>query len=58
MVYLLDELSIDVTIAHPKQVKAIAKAKIKTDKRDSFMLAHLLRTDYRDEPNLKMSGLS
>ena len=45
MVDLLDELSIDVTIAHPKQVKAIAKAKIKTDKRDSFMLAHLLRTD-------------
>ena len=44
MVDLLDELSIDVTIAHPKQVKAIAKAKIKTDKRDSFMLAHLLRT--------------
>jgi len=45
MVDLLDELSIDVTIAHPLQVKAIAKAKIKTDKRDSFMLAHLLRTD-------------
>jgi len=45
MVDLLDELSIDVTIAHAKQVKAIAKAKIKTDKRDYFMLAHLLRTD-------------
>jgi len=43
MVDLLDELSIDVTIAHPKQVKAIAKAKIKTDKRDSFMLAHYVR---------------
>jgi len=45
MVDLLDEIGIDVTIAHPKEVKAIAKAKIKTDKRDSWMLAHLLRTD-------------
>jgi len=41
----LDEIGIDVTIAHPKEVKAIAKAKIKTDNRDSWMLAHLLRTD-------------
>jgi len=45
MVDVMDELGIEVTIAHPLQVKAIAKAKIKTDKRDSFMLAHLLRTD-------------
>ena len=45
MVDLLDEIGIDVKIAHPKEVKAIAKAKIKTDKRDSWMLAHLLRTD-------------
>jgi len=45
IVDLLDELDIDVTIAHPKEVKAIARAKIKTDKSDSFMLAHLLRTD-------------
>ena len=41
----LDEMGIEVTIAHPKEVKAIAKAKIKTDKRDSWILAHLLRTD-------------
>lgn len=45
MVDLLDDIGIDVIIAHPKEVKAIAKAKIKTDKRDSHMLAHLLRTD-------------
>lgn len=45
MVDLLDDMGIDVTIVHPKEVKAIAKAKIKTDKRDSHMLAHLLRTD-------------
>jgi len=45
MVDVLDSMGIDVTIAHPKEVKAIAKAKIKTDKRDSKILAHLLRTD-------------
>jgi len=45
MVDILDDMGIDVTIAHPKEVKAIAKAKIKTDKRDSWILAHLLRTD-------------
>jgi len=45
MVDLLDEIGIDVTIAHPKEVKAIVEAKIKTDKRDSWMLANLLRTD-------------
>jgi len=45
MVDVLDEMGIEVTIAHPKEVKAIAKARIKTDKRDSWMLAHLLRTD-------------
>ena len=45
MLDLLDDMGMEVTIAHPKEVKAIAKAKIKTDKRDSKMLAHLLRTD-------------
>jgi len=28
----------------PRDVKAIAKAKVKTDERDSYKLAHLLRT--------------
>jgi transposase len=45
LVDLLDELGVKVTMAHPKEVKSIAKAKVKTDKRDSQMLAHLLRTD-------------
>jgi len=45
MVDILEDIEIDVVIAHPKEVKAIARAKIKTDKRDSHMLAHLLRTD-------------
>jgi transposase len=43
MVDVLDEMGVEVTMAHPKEVKAIAKAKIKTDKRDSHILAHLLR---------------
>lgn len=45
MVDLLEELGVEVQMAHPWQVKAIAQAKIKTDKRDSKMLAHLLRAD-------------
>lgn len=40
MVDYLEELGIDVKIAHPNEVKAIARAKIKTDKRDSEVLAH------------------
>jgi transposase len=34
-----------VTLAHPKKVRAIAEAKIKTDKIDATTLAHLLRCD-------------
>jgi len=34
-----------VTLAHPARVKAIAAARIKTDKIDARILAHLLRTD-------------
>lgn len=45
MVDLLEDLGVDVQMAHPWQVKAIAQAKIKTDKRDSKMLAYLLRAD-------------
>jgi transposase len=44
MADLLGELGVSVKIAHPLQVKAIAKARIKNDKRDSRILAHLLRT--------------
>jgi transposase len=43
MVDLMEELGVRVKIANPSQVKAIAKARIKTDKRDSRILAHLLR---------------
>jgi transposase len=39
----LQQLGIDVTLANPSQVKAIAQARVKTDTVDSATLAHLLR---------------
>lgn len=45
MADLLRELGGEVKMANPLQVKAIAHARIKTDKRDSRTLAHLLRAD-------------
>jgi transposase len=41
----LDDICNDVVLAHPLKVKAIADAKIKTDKIDATVLAHLLRAD-------------
>ena len=41
----LDEVADDVVLAHPGKVRAIAEARIKTDKIDSETLVHLLRTD-------------
>lgn len=41
----LEEICDDVVLAHPLKVKAIADAKIKTDKIDATVLAHLLRAD-------------
>jgi len=49
MVDVLDDLGIETTVAHPKEVRAIAKAKIKTNERDPWKLAHLLRTGYIPE---------
>lgn len=43
MVEVLEELGLVVKIAHPRGVKMIAHAQIKTDKRDSEVLAQLLR---------------
>lgn len=45
LVDILEELGVEVKLAHPLEVKAIAKAKIKTDKRDSRILADLLRAN-------------
>ena len=39
----LEETGYDVRLVHPLKVKAIAEAKVKTDKIDSETLAHLLR---------------
>ncbi|MDW7759563.1 MAG: IS110 family transposase [Acidobacteriota bacterium] len=55
MVDVLEQIGVSVKIAHPNEVKAIARAKIKTDKRDSEVLAHLLRMNmipevYRRSP--------
>jgi transposase len=41
----LDEICEEVKLARPLKVKAIADAKIKTDKIDATVLAHLLRAD-------------
>ena len=41
----LDHKSIKVVLANPLKTKAIASAKIKTDKVDARILAHLLRAD-------------
>jgi transposase len=41
----LDEVLDDVALAHPLKVKAIAEARIKTDKISADVLADLLRTD-------------
>lgn len=41
----LDDLHIAVVLANPLKTKAIASARIKSDKVDARILAHLLRTD-------------
>ena len=46
---LLTKLNIPLVLAHAKFVKAIAYAKVKTDKVDSHTLAQLLRMDYIPE---------
>lgn len=42
---LLKSNKIDVMLAHPQKVKAIASSRIKTDRIDADTLAHLLRAD-------------
>lgn len=42
---LIEDVVDDINLAHPYKTKAIAEAKIKTDKIDSTILAHLLRTN-------------
>lgn len=45
----LEELVGDVRLAHPYKVKLISEARIKTDRIDSRVLAHLLRTHFLPE---------
>lgn len=42
---LLEALGLEAHLAHPARCKAIASARLKNDKVDARMLAHLLRTD-------------
>jgi len=42
---LLEEEGIEVKLSHPLKTKAIASARVKNDKIDSRILAHLLRAD-------------
>src|SRR5208337_2782534 len=42
---LIEDRFPNLVLAHPQKVKAIASAKIKTDKIDSGILAQLLRVD-------------
>ncbi len=48
---LLKEHNIPLKLAHAKYVKAIAYAKVKTDKVDSHILAQLLRMNFIPEAN-------
>ncbi|MCZ7616649.1 MAG: transposase [Ignavibacteriaceae bacterium] len=43
---LLNSINIPLILAHAKYVKAIAYAKVKTDKVDSHILAQLLRLNF------------
>ena len=46
---LLRENNIDIILANPRNLKAIAQTKVKTDKVDSQILAQLLRIDFIPE---------
>ncbi|MBK9169631.1 MAG: IS110 family transposase [Bryobacterales bacterium] len=46
VVDVLEPFAGDIVISNPLRTKAIAQAKIKTDKVDALVLAHLLRADF------------
>ena len=43
---MLEQYPINICLAHPFKTRLIAEARVKTDKIDSTILAHLLRTDF------------
>ncbi len=45
MAQAFEKYNIDVKLANPLKTKAISEEKIKTDKLDAKILAHLLRSD-------------
>ncbi len=49
---LMEDLVEEVHLAHPLKVRAIAEARIKTDKIDATVLAHLLRTNLLPEAHI------
>ena len=58
MLYELVEQEADhITMAHPLKVKAIASARIKTDKIDSRILAELLSADLIPESHLRQESV-
>src|SRR5437763_4153127 len=46
---LLEERALEAHLVHPSACKAIASARLKNDKVDARMLAHLLRTELLPE---------
>jgi len=50
---LVEDLVEEITLAHPLKVKAIASAKIKTDKIDSHVLARLLMANLIPQAHLR-----
>jgi transposase len=55
---LLEEIEVPVRLAHPLKTKAIASARIKTDKLDAATLAHLLRADLVPRAHLSSPQIS
>ena len=43
---LLQDLDLEVKLAHPSKVRVIAESQVKTDKVDARVLAQLLRTNF------------
>lgn len=56
MYNLLEDVVDEIKLAHPLKVKAIAEARIKTDKIDATILAHLLRCDLLPEAYIPSKG--
>ncbi len=49
---LLEEKAPNISLAHPLKTRVIAEARVKTDKIDSTILAHLLRADLLPETHI------